>query len=62
MAQRTSKVAGMDQKLKDECIRLALEGKNIEAIKLIRDTFGCSLKEAKDAFEEGVLQYFGTAH
>ncbi len=50
----------MDQNLKDEMLRLGLEGRNIDAIKLYEDKTGCGLKEAKDMFEEMVKQYFGT--
>jgi len=44
----------------DEMLRLGLEGKNIDAIKLYKDRTNCGLKEAKDVFEEMVKHYFGT--
>lgn len=48
----------MDKDLECEILKLAFEGRNIDAIKLYRERTKCGLKEAKDAFEDCVTKYF----
>lgn len=42
----------MDERIRREVERLLMEGHKIQAIKMVRETLGIGLKEAKDLVDE----------